>query len=441
MDRGWFVGRASKAKRKSYANAIYATSFKKTNIVFPLAWAPNDGSVYAVNVTHHYNSSAKALHDLESSLSEDVPLNCFEGSPFLDVELTKDDCDDAALMIFQAYSGMMLSTRMEEFNNRKIMYENYEMPFFYKVFGNQRPPNGYSLWISLHGGGGCPKNVNDGQYENQKRLYALEEGIYCCPRAPTNEWNLWHLPHIDKMLAILIEDFIAFEQVDPNRVYITGYSAGGDGVYKVAPRMADRFAAAMMCAGHPNGESVLGLRNLPFAIHCGNQDSAYNRNTVAVQYGETLKKLHEEDKDGYSFQTCFPDTNHWMNLNEVKIGFPWLKSKVRNPFPAKVVWKQSCVLHNDFYWLYIENPAVDQTVICQYSKQEFQFLSEVPKGLKVRLNDRIMNLDQPIIIRSADGQELLKVKNAKRTIATLVKTLLEKGDPNFMFSSEIEVSK
>ena len=39
---------------------------------------------------------------------------------------------------------------------------------------------------------------------------------------------------------------IVFEDVDPNRVYLLGYSAGGDGVYQLAPRMADRFAAASM---------------------------------------------------------------------------------------------------------------------------------------------------------------------------------------------------
>ena len=29
----------------------------------------------------------------------------------------------------------------------------------------------------------------------------------------------------------LIENMIAFYEADPNRVYITGYSAGADGVY------------------------------------------------------------------------------------------------------------------------------------------------------------------------------------------------------------------
>ena len=32
------------------------------------------------------------------------------------------------------------------------------------------------------------------------------------------------------------------ENVNPNKVYLLGYSAGGDGVYQLAPRMANRWA-------------------------------------------------------------------------------------------------------------------------------------------------------------------------------------------------------
>ena len=124
----------------------------------------------------------------------------------------------------------------------------------------------------MHGGGGAPPQVNDQQWENQKRLYTLSEGVYLVPRAPTNTWNLWHQGHIDGMFSRLIENMIALEDVNPDKVYLMGYSAGGDGVYQLAPRMADRFAAAAMMAGHPNETSPLGLRNLPFTLHMGGRD-------------------------------------------------------------------------------------------------------------------------------------------------------------------------
>ncbi|MFM8642358.1 MAG: polyhydroxyalkanoate depolymerase, partial [Phycisphaerales bacterium] len=110
----------------------------------------------------------------------------------------------------------------------------------------------------------APAPVNDAQWENQKRLYSPPEGVYVAPRAPTNEWNLWHQGHVDALFDRLIENLVMCERVDPDRIYLMGYSAGGDGVYQLAPRMADRFAAAAMMAGHPNEAVPDGLRNLPF---------------------------------------------------------------------------------------------------------------------------------------------------------------------------------
>ena len=102
-------------------------------------------------------------------------------------------------------------------------------------------------------------------------MYSLKNGILLTPRAPTDTWNMWHQDHVDELLSRLIQNMISFHDVDPDKIYLMGYSAGGDGVYQLAPRMADRFLAAMM-AGHPNESSPLGLRNLAFTIHMGDKD-------------------------------------------------------------------------------------------------------------------------------------------------------------------------
>jgi hypothetical protein len=237
-----------------------------------------------------------------------------------------------------------------EIKDRILKDGKLEMPFFIKEFG-KKPATGRSLWISMHGGGGAPKQVNDSQYENQKRLYTLDEGLYLAPRAPTNTWNLWHESHIDRLFGRLIEDLIAIEGVDPDRVYILGYSAGGDGVYQLAPRMADYLAAAAMMAGHPNDASPLGLRNLPFALQVGGKDAAYNRNKVAAEWGEKLDKLRKDDPDGYEhFVKIHEDKAHWMNLED-KVALPWMAKHTRNPVPKRVVWKQASTTHDRFYWL------------------------------------------------------------------------------------------
>jgi transglutaminase-like putative cysteine protease len=54
LDRGWFTGDAAKAQRDVPQHAIYASSFKRTGLAFPLVWAPDIQWVPAVNVTDRY---------------------------------------------------------------------------------------------------------------------------------------------------------------------------------------------------------------------------------------------------------------------------------------------------------------------------------------------------------------------------------------------------
>ncbi|MGY0408621.1 MAG: hypothetical protein ACWIPJ_09770, partial [Polaribacter sp.] len=174
--------------------------------------------------------------------------------------LTKTESTTAKNLLLADKKAKMLSDYGIQWDNRLLTYGKYKMPFFYHIFG-KKPTDGRSLFISLHGGGGASAGVNDQQYTNQQHLYDATmnslEGVYLAPRAPTNTWNLWQQSHIDEFLNIIIQLAVIKENVNPNKVYILGYSAGGDGLYQLAPRMADRWAAASMMAGHPGDASAL----------------------------------------------------------------------------------------------------------------------------------------------------------------------------------------
>ena len=66
LDHGWFMQNASEAKRDVPEHAIYASSFKKTGLAFPLVWAENIQWVPAVNVTERYVPKA-AVADASTS--------------------------------------------------------------------------------------------------------------------------------------------------------------------------------------------------------------------------------------------------------------------------------------------------------------------------------------------------------------------------------------
>ncbi len=452
LDRGWFVANAAEAQKDSLQHAIYAARFEKSKTYFPLVWARGSKDVPGENVTDRYAKkdapadagaarSADALKALKAALDAGPKSLADVGSmEFARQPLTKADAAAARELLWKAHAAMIERDRAAEVKARLLKDGDHEMPFFYKTFG-KKPAAGWSLWISLHGGGGAPKEVNDGQYENQKKLYTLEEGIYLAPRAPTNTWNLWHEAHIDRLFARLIEDLIVLEGVNPDRVYVLGYSAGGDGVYQLAPRMADTWAAAAMMAGHPNGVSLLSLRNVPFALQVGANDSAYNRNKVAKEYGEKLDKLHEDDPKGYThFVKIHEGKGHWMNLED-KAALPWMAKFTRDPVPDRVVWKQTGTPHDRSYWLAVPHGEAkgDSLVVAKREGQTVEIASaEKVSKLIVRLDDRIADLDKPVTVKYA-GKELFAGK-APRTVAVMVRTLEGRGDPKLVFDAEVSVT-
>jgi transglutaminase-like putative cysteine protease len=54
LDHGWLLADAAKANAKSQAHSVYASSWRKTGISFPLVWNWENKDVNAVNVTARY---------------------------------------------------------------------------------------------------------------------------------------------------------------------------------------------------------------------------------------------------------------------------------------------------------------------------------------------------------------------------------------------------
>jgi hypothetical protein len=357
---------------------------------------------------------------------------------FLTIPLQRRDAAAVEKLLWDDHVREIRASRAAEMKERILIDGDLKMPFAYTVFGD-KPKTGRSLFISMHGGGGTTKAVNDQQWENQKRLYKPAEGVYLAPRAPTDHWNLWHEPHIDRLFARLIEDLIVFEDVDPNRVYLMGYSAGGDGVYQLAPRMADRFAAVSMMAGHPNDASPRGLRNLPFAIHVGANDGGFKRNEVAAAWGKKLDDLQKADPTGYPhFVKLHANKGHWMDREDAE-AVPWMAQYSRDPFPKRIIWKQAATTHPRFYWLAVPagTEKAGSEVVASYAGQEITIESKDVDRLIIRLDDRMMDLDKPITIRW--GGDQVFQGSVSRTIGTIARTLAERGDPKAISPAEVEV--
>ncbi len=384
-------------------------------------------------------TSSQALRALQSHLDIARDKRPDTGTQkFAAIALTRTDAAKSRELLWADHLRFLRKERSVEMKTKVIQHDNLTMPFEFFIYG-KKPKDGRSLYISMHGGGKAPKRVNDSQWKIQKRLYLPKEGVYVAPRAPTNTWNLWHRGHIDPMFARLIENMVALKEVNPNRVYLIGYSAGGDGVYQLAPRMADYLAAAAMMAGHPNETSPLGLRNLAFTIHVGERDSGYNRNKVAANWKTQLDALRKADPEGYIHHVqIHARRGHWMNREDA-VAVPWMARHTRNPLPSRIVWKQDNVTHTSFYWLAVPatQAAKGPHITATLDNQQVTLKGPAGKSVIIRLNELMVDLKQPVSV-IGNGKQLFQ-GHVPHTISKLQKTLAERRDLNLMFGGEVLV--
>lgn len=352
--------------------------------------------------------------------------------------LTAKEAEATGRALIAEWTDSVRKATAQTFSSHVMTIDTLSMPLAWRVKegdGTQPRP----LYISLHGGGGAPPQLNDQQWQNQQVLYNTD-GVYLCPRAPFNTWDLHFRPQSDEFYQRIIGMMVAHLNVDPNRVYLMGYSAGGDGVWRLAPRMADTWAAASMMAGHPGDVRLDNLYNLPFMIWCGAEDKAYDRNLRCTERIAEMDSLHRAHPDGYRFEGHIVEGKaHWMDrVDTAAVG--WMAQSVRQPYPKKVVWRQEEVLKRNFYWIGVPgNEVARGKEVCVERNGNTIDISKCDyTQLTLYLNDEMLSLDRPVTVRYR-GATVFSGKLI-RTAATMRRTLFSRNDPAYMFAAEVCVA-
>lgn len=363
--------------------------------------------------------------------------------------LSREEAESIRLKVISDWKESVSDDMQKNLSNLRVTDgKGHTMKFLVDVYGNE-PVGGHSLWISLHGGGGTTKDVNDGQWRNQQVMYRRAnppqptEGYYVSPRAIEDVWNMWFLKENDFLFEQIIRTMVVVNGVNPDKVYLLGYSAGGDGLWRMAPRMADHWAAASMMAGHPGSTRFENIRNMPFMMWVGADDTAYDRNTLVPATSEKIDALQASDPQGYIHEChVLAGKPHWMDLEDAA-AFPWMAEYKRNPYPTRIVWRQEAeeekVLRPSFYWLKPaeEELAGGKTVIAEIKGNTIVLEQCDYKTLTIYLNDSMLNLDSDVTVKYKD-KEVFKGP-VPRYESTLRETMLDRGDPSYVFCSEITV--
>ena len=360
--------------------------------------------------------------------------------------------------------------RKEEVEKQEMKYGEVTMRYGLKVIGEPEE-NGYPLFVAMHGGGyGETPDMNNRQWEHMGIYYAesVKSGIYVNPRGVRDTWDTHGNPESFPLYDRLVENMIVFYNVDPNKVYFLGFSAGGDGVYIVSPRMADRLAATHMSAGHHNGTSVWNLRNTPIQLQVGINDKAFDRHKVTVEYQKKMDEMEKKyggyvhnafvhlDK-GHNFFDNHPTDEQRVLANN----YAWLEDETmsekvtdtnavrflqqftRNPIPERIVWDLTnrAPLRDveSFYWVKAPKDVTEGFLVVDLDQKDNSIIvnaNTTVNKFTLLLNDDMLDLDRKIHIITPTGEKTILVERDEETIK---KTTKERGDYNYQFSVEYEV--
>jgi len=354
---------------------------------------------------------------------------------------TRDDADRLISLAWEDVRKTRAPSAAEELSAKKIVLGDKTLKWMEKTFGNA-PDGKHSLWLTMHGGGQAATEENDRNWRGYYGRYEFPPGsINVAPRAPADTWDMWHIKAVDDLFDRLIADLVLQRGVDPNRVYLIGYSAGGDGVYQLAPRLADRFAGAAMCAGHPNQVTPEGLRNLPFFLYMGGEDSAYHRNTVVREFSAKIDALQAADPAGYFHRlTVYPGLQHNMQGREAEV-IPRMSPLARQAWPKRVVWKENDnVAHRRFYWLQRDPSGArpDDLYAARVEGQTITLETPAAGSLTLRLSDALLDLDRPVRVMA--GARAVFEGSVSRSFAAVVQSLREREDPETVATALLPVS-
>ncbi len=150
--------------------------------------------------------------------------------------------------------------------------------------------------------------------------------IVVSPQCP--EFQSWDLP----VLAHLVDTLATLYRVDPDRVYLTGVSAGGDLTWDLALVHPEKFAAIVPMSGESDPADGARLRGVPVWGFNGGRDA-----TVPPAFMESMVEAVRA-AGGSAHFTLIPEAGHdcWTQAYSTDGLWSWLFAQKRGQPEVRV---------------------------------------------------------------------------------------------------------
>jgi predicted peptidase len=187
------------------------------------------------------------------------------------------------------------------------------------------PEDGWPLVLFLHGAGERGEDLDQVASWGPPRLIRAGRELPCIVLAPQCPRGLWWEP---SSLLALLDQVIAEQPVDPDRVIVTGLSMGGYGTLDLVATAPERFAAAVpICGGLPKPLLLApAVARVPLWLFHGTDDrivplSESVRVVEAVRAAGGTARLTAYEGVGHdSWRRAYADEELWRWMLEQRRG-------------------------------------------------------------------------------------------------------------------------
>lgn len=201
-----------------------------------------------------------------------------------------------------------------------------QLPGYHHVVYSPRDPYAsekrWPLLIFLHGVGERGNDLKIAAGQALPRMLKFRHTFPFVTVVPQcREGEYWIPSMVEELIPVVAGNY----KIDEDRIYLTGISMGGYGVWMTAINYPDRFAAiAPICGGGEPGQTS-AIRDIPVWTFHGAKDPV-------VPVSETEKMVEALKKAGGNVKfTLYPDGGHdvWTETYKNEDLYTWLLSHDR----------------------------------------------------------------------------------------------------------------
>ncbi len=281
----------------------------------------------------------------------------------------------------------------------------------YLVGGETKKPKG--LVIAMHGGGvgfGDPVGLagSYGPALQQLGYLMIAPGVLAQTECG------WTDSGTEEFVIDLVDAALRTWQIDPDHVYLAGFSMGGHGAWVLGAHHADRTAALAASSGAPTP-----IRNAPGGPIVDLQDGVVPslRNVFAAIYQGGADPQVTPDGNRFAVQRLAEAAQKWGGYthdywevagkgHDDPPGGPIallrrIAGKARSVIPERIVWQPALPWKRQFAWLYWDKPVLGALVVADLDRKANTITVTCDKpanGLQVLLDGRVLDLGREVTV-------------------------------------------